>query len=307
MNLPEFKFERKHSRDIFYKYTTANAAKLILSNGTFRYSCPLLFNDPFDCQAGLHLDFNKDTFVSMFLDRVEELVISDSPPTFASFNRYSEATLMMREKYPTHGFPKKRVLEKMGPIVQLIADKIIETHKAMRNNWEISFKRMRLFCFSELFDNILMWSHYSDYHRGVVLAMKVAETAEEDDPLWIAQPVKYIKKSTPLFSQNHIDEILGIIPSKYKSLFDVYAYAKYDVWEYEREWRVFDLTDTPDENQYEDNRFNFNKIAAIYFGCRCDERDINEIASIVKSRKKDVRLFKAFKHDYDFKLEFKDL
>ena len=54
VELPEYKFERRHSIDYFYKCMTAATAKNVLFTSKFRNSSPLLFNDPFDNQAGMH-------------------------------------------------------------------------------------------------------------------------------------------------------------------------------------------------------------------------------------------------------------
>jgi hypothetical protein len=39
---------RRHDRQYFYKYTTADAAMIVLATRKFRWSSRLEFNDPFD-------------------------------------------------------------------------------------------------------------------------------------------------------------------------------------------------------------------------------------------------------------------
>jgi hypothetical protein len=169
MQMPTFEFTRKHSKEYFYKYTSAGSAKEIFSNSSFRYSSPLTFNDPFDGQAGMHIDFNIGDYVNLFFNRLEQIVLSPQEPVFEDLNDYSRTTLFMRSKRETHGFPKQDLIRDMGPIVQSFAEKLQETHTALMQNWQNDIDRMRMFCFSETFDNILMWSYYADYHKGVVI------------------------------------------------------------------------------------------------------------------------------------------
>ena len=38
----------RHDRRFFYKYMSAETARIILANRRLRWSSPILFNDPFD-------------------------------------------------------------------------------------------------------------------------------------------------------------------------------------------------------------------------------------------------------------------
>ncbi len=52
----------------FFKYVTADIARTILENGTLRFSSPAMFNDPFDTQFDLHLEFDEATIIDLVLD-----------------------------------------------------------------------------------------------------------------------------------------------------------------------------------------------------------------------------------------------
>jgi hypothetical protein len=271
------------------------------------YSSPLLFNDPFDNQAGMHIDFNVNEFVNLYFNRLEEIVLAQNEPVFEDYNEYSKVTLWMRSKRETHGFPKQKLIKDMGPIVQSIAWKLKETHEALMANWNQQISRMRMFCFSEEFDNIQMWSHYADYHKGVVMKLKVAETEQEDDPLWSAKPVKYIPKALPMFTTAHIDEILGIKKFEFQGLFDMFAYNKFDIWQKEKEWRIFNLEDEPNAEKFNDYAFHPNKIHSIIFGCRCSGKDIDEIIKLANASNVNITFIKAVQHSHEYKLIFETL
>lgn len=53
----------------------------MLDSGAARYSTPLLFNDPFDVQAGLNFDFDLEQLHRTVVERIGELASSsDGPP-----------------------------------------------------------------------------------------------------------------------------------------------------------------------------------------------------------------------------------
>ena len=49
----------------FFKYVNVDAAKIILESGKLRWSSPLMFNDPFDVQFDLHVEFDDAKIVSL--------------------------------------------------------------------------------------------------------------------------------------------------------------------------------------------------------------------------------------------------
>jgi len=52
----------------FYKYMAPETALAVFTNKTFRYNSPLLFNDPFDIQSGLHYEFDVENIHLKILD-----------------------------------------------------------------------------------------------------------------------------------------------------------------------------------------------------------------------------------------------
>ena len=49
-----------HQRTDFFKYMSFDTAKAVLTNQQLRWSPASLFNDPFDLQFDLHLDYDRD-------------------------------------------------------------------------------------------------------------------------------------------------------------------------------------------------------------------------------------------------------
>jgi hypothetical protein len=96
----------KRGRDRFFKYASGFTAVKILESAAGRYSSPLLFNDPFDVQSGLHFDFDIESLPEKILTRIEALVAQDVKPDLSPDDPWGKAVGLIWEKKSTHGFPK---------------------------------------------------------------------------------------------------------------------------------------------------------------------------------------------------------
>ena len=59
-----------HDKKHFYKYMSTETAFLVLRNRNFKYSSPILFNDPFDIQTELLFDFDKELFPELVFEEI---------------------------------------------------------------------------------------------------------------------------------------------------------------------------------------------------------------------------------------------
>lgn len=128
-------------------------------------------------------------------------------------------------------------------------------------------KGLHILSLTNSFQNKLIWSHYTESHKGVCLTVKV--------PNALVYPICYTSKR--VYTDSNIDQILetGKILSKesvlkpYSSLSSKkkIAFIKDRKWMYEHEYRiVFDRKDEPDLI-FEDNKwFMPVQITNIYLG-----------------------------------------
>src|SRR5690348_11774278 len=66
---------------------------------------------------------------------------------------------------------------------------------------------LKLLCFSEVHDNILMWAHYAKDHTGVVIEFSVLEDL---DSAWgAAKPVRYRKEMPYLVNEEKLVRLLS--------------------------------------------------------------------------------------------------
>ena len=83
---------------------------------------------------------------------------------------------------------------------------------------------------SETCDNLLMWSHYADEHRGMVLELDTSDSffAKKTEHHRHLRRVKYRKQR---LTEKHPEK------TDYESLMDLF-FIKSDDWQYEKEYRL---------------------------------------------------------------------
>lgn len=295
-----------HSKTRFFKYTSSPTAIKILETATVRYSSPLLFNDPFDIQSGLHFDFDIEAFPDKLLNHIKQLVESEHEPKLALHDPMGNIISLMREKKSMHGIPEQLTESVLRPLMVSLKDDLIKLQIDYQNGWRDFLPRLRVFSVAEENDNLLLWSHYGESHNGVVLEFLVLP--EKDNPLCVAAPVIYSKDPPSLHTQEEwIDETFGICTLNHEELYFRYAYVKSDVWSYEKEWRVWNLKDEADDTLFSDYPLIQKEIGSIYLGCRIKQKHKLSMISLISQNYPWVKIYQAKKADARFKLEFDQL
>ncbi|MCX5734579.1 MAG: DUF2971 domain-containing protein [candidate division NC10 bacterium] len=293
----------RHDRERFFKYTSATTAIKILQVGAVRYSSPLIFNDPFDVQAGLHFDFAIGSLPDKLFKRIEDLVASSTRPNLSVDDPWGQAVLFMWDRRITQGFPRERLWEACELPLKELKDKIIHFQVKYQHKWKEFLPRLRVFSVCEERDNLLMWSHYGKSHTGVVFEFLVLP--DEDNPLCVAEPVVYRSAPPPFFTeQQWLDDILGVRDLDVDDLYFRYARVKSDVWSYEKEWRVWDLLPHRQDSFFSDYRLRPNEVGSVYLGCNMDPKLKESFVTLLSANYPKSRIFQARRGTDQFRLYF---
>lgn len=291
----------------FFKYAAPETALAVLRNKTVRYSSPLTFNDPFDFQSGLHFDFNLDTLYAKVLDRLEELAATKEEPVVDAQDPCGKLVLLVREKYPARGFPRERWEKMIAPLFANLVQEIRSAQRKYQEHWwNTLLPGIRVFCVSEERGNLLMWAHYAKDHTGVVFEYK--SFPDEDNPLSVAQPVIYVDRPPPFFTETEwIEDILSIQRMDEHELSKRYAYIKSGHWRYEREWRVwYPLIPAPDSLHF-DCPIRPSEFMGVDIGCRAEPKFTTEVIELTRNAFPHVRIHRAHKKRGDYALEYEQI
>ncbi len=132
---------------------------------------------------------------------------------------------------------------------EIIANKIAQE----KNKYKIC-------SFADSWKNILMWSHYADNHKGICIEVKVPEDKDK------IKEIIYVETITEIQELIGNDDIAKEILRR-----------KIDLWEYEKEIRVFKKSKELHE---------VGEITAVYFGLKCEKykQELEELCKETKMK-----------------------
>jgi hypothetical protein len=218
------------------------------------------FNDPFEFKMQISLDAPEQIKTEM---AIKQLRIKHPDFTLEKVRTLAQAFLDECERNG-HDRIKQRILNDYGIV-----------------------------SFTGILQNILMWSHYADGHKGICIEFCYSNKVHLDF-FAKAHTVNY-SKITPVI--NPFTEDMLTIGKKLLS--------KSIDWRYEQEYRIIELN--RNQNQYYE--FEPTLMSKIYLGLRISEENIQKIKSFVSEIPQNVRpiLMKANPSSSSYSFEFKQI
>lgn len=166
--------------------------------------------------------------------------------------------------------------------------RLVYPHDNRINEIDITFPRVC--CFSEINDNILMWSHYADGHQGICLCFKAKKylngKSEYTMPIYepnTGQRAAYLGEFKKV-CYDHNDDlcVLNALDNQNKNskVAEDQIYKKLYFWEYEHEYRMI----LPESHINKNEIFEYDKesLVGVIFGLRIDKKDIIRVYNAVK-------------------------
>lgn len=222
-----------------YKYRCVSDRSLkMLEEGKYYFAPAHSFNDPLDCAV----------------DPIYEL-----PPIEKIIENQAKVL------QDNEGISFQEALQKSQIIKILPRSKLEILLQRLRNSIQSMLQyEYGVLSLSAKNNNILMWSHYADYHKGFCIEFK----RSFGNALGSTQPVQYVREY-PRF--NYFDDLPGNIAKRI-------ILTKADDWSYETEWRGIQKANTQ-------VRYTDDMIAGIIFGLRMPDDHKREIHQIFKDNK----------------------
>ncbi len=199
---------------MLFKYTKYSRAIDILKTGKVRFTQPSDFNDPFELRPEFQLLSQED--------------IAALPPVVdADGNEIPGSHILTTEVMQRIMAPVVSYIERKSPPAPntLGLSYLIDNNAIGRDYYDQNFG---IFSLTETHDNLLMWAHYADYHKGVTLGF------DEQHPFFSGPE---IAPNTPRLNRVEYNSKRPVISLATKNTPQVFL-RKSPEWSYEREWRV---------------------------------------------------------------------
>lgn len=275
----------------YFKYVTADVAKIILASQRLRWSSPLLFNDIFDVPREFDLGFDIEELIEPVANELRRLLSAKQAPSLSANCPTALLLNLLRGEDRTD--IRNMILSEVPHLIEegiQIVKK--SSYKEIKNVWSELMPKFRILCLSSVRDNLLMWSHYADSHKGAVLELQCLK-----DSAWLrAQPVTY-QAAPPTWAS--IDEWAKILTGQ-QTLDLENAVTKYTCtkgldWAYEKEWRVIDFARQGEKGGFSYDRFDPRELRSVYLGCDVSEKDKADITSLIRDDLSHVQVWHGTK------------
>jgi len=170
----------------------------------------------------------------------------------------------------------KKWLKSVGIHAQHIdelAKRVMDNPSIMKESAESALSKSGVCCFSTLEDNILQWSHYTDYHKGICLKFDITEDA---DFCMIPLIVTYRRI---MQHYNHFTQA--------KKIVEYLIQPKYYEWSYESEVRIVKSEITMNANN-SNRAFKFKNSALkeVIFGAKSSQSTIDKYVNLCQKYSK---------------------
>jgi hypothetical protein len=177
--------------------------------------------------------------------------------------------------------------------------------REIENGLERASQTMRIICFCDPKeikdgDDILLWSHYGDKHKGVRIFFETDDIKIFSTSLFqvVYSPeracIDITDPNTSAFNKNVEDAYRNTFKTKNKS------------WEYEKEVRwIIDLKECHQENGLSYISLSPKAIQRIDFGCKCDND--KSVSILINNAFRHVKLYRALVHEHQFSLKYEEI
>lgn len=242
------------------------------------------FNDPYD--SSLCFDFDKIINESLidsaqtYLKDLDEFQLNEDVLNEMRNSSDPYRTIIQQGASATKTEIDSKMEEQILQVIHNVTQKnIVEMNKQFNNGLQNGYK---ICSFSERIDSILMWSHYTDYHKGFSVEYDFSGLDITDVRTRFLWPVIY---NDNLFDASSFFEEQKR-SGKFNNLFGIIASIhKAKDWEYEYEWRMIVPMSPSDPPM----NFSVPKPIAIYLGSKMEEKRRKEFISI--AQKKNISIY----------------
>ena len=289
-----------------FKYVTADLAKIILSDGTLRWSSPELFNEPWAVKYDPKLNFDHLTITKAMLNAAVSMIFTrDMPPGNLGHPLYKAIRRWRaddRFNDETEAFDALKEL--LAPTPESLQQKL----SVLLTAWKSLISNSRVLCLSETYRDVQSWKYYADNHRGLVMKFKVDSSQNFHDP----KPVVYSNQRCQLTTvKEQVDALVGIKRASGIDALPAKILTKSKLDASEKEWRCIRTLEEQEldcgedvEDWYLDEPFQPSALQAVYFGFMMSGTNRKAIAKLIKGNYPSVVFYAAIPLENQFELEF---
>lgn len=231
-------------------------------------------------------------------------VLNDPFETFPCFLEYGPWLLNHANQLAIKKFGMEAAKESFSQRQSIFVQKLLDLPKMLSRYFAI-------LSLSKIRDNLLMWSHYADSHKGFVIGFDSSSNFFKPGYRITRDGLKEVSysKDRYVIPKNAFVDIDDIsLQNANAQIF----FTKDTCWEYEKEMRVIALPYAADvvltgSNEYDIRLYNFpvDCVKEVIFGFKMIDSDQRHLFNLINSKYPYAKIGKAFPHESKYKLDVK--
>lgn len=272
-----------------FKYMNEDRVEDILIKNKIRFTQPSVFNDPFELKLSMKGFAQESELIKQHNEEFENIVR----------DLYDKDYSYLKNKYSFEDFLSK--IDKKSGLKDFIS---ISTSDVIHENFKKKFDEVMnntlgILSLTTNPDNLLMWAHYANEHRGFVIELdekhNFFKSKEENNYIYNGiQKVNYSEIRPDKFLKDFEFKDLLLVKSK--------------EWAYENEYRIIQKLEDADEVKSDIYLFKLprNLVKAVYCGCNMENSKKAKILEILNKEDNfhNVKVYNTTISDKYYKLEF---
>jgi hypothetical protein len=273
-----------------YKYCSTHGANLI-KDLKFKVTPPIQFNDPFELSPYLgkptSSDHIKNVLEAITLEEVHQdmLKAGEKLPPFDEFVKSVNSMAPMLERHA-------------GPAFDVGYRQLAAT-ELRRFSEELG-----IVCLSERENDPLMWSHYTDCHKGMVIEFDTAHEYFQNNSKFLK--VHYTDERVPF------DPDIPVGSAEESEFAQKLMTTKQTCWSYETEWRSLFPLHGCEKRPVNGTNLYFSDIPPdlirrVILGCRVSEDTMRVVCDARRRPSMAFSVYKAVIHEREFRLVYEKL
>jgi len=254
--MPEYIESTLNDDKELYKYFSIDGdpdfIEKIVRDNTIKFGNPSEFNDPFECMSVIGI-----TSFASTKKKLKELARG-------SGKKYSDEALLRAY------------------------DEIVS--RSLTSYRDGSLRKYGLLCLSGTWDNILMWAHYANKHRGVVAVFHF----DKGHPFYDKMMKVQYRRGITYFEIEH--------PNHAKKIWESFS-TKDPIWQYENEYRIINAPSGP--HMYDGSGikpFPRELLKGFIFGYRISPKVRDRVIGMVSAYYPTLKLFEIITDDSEVRL-----
>lgn len=262
---------------LLYKYLKSEQ-KYILENGLIRFTQPSCFNDPFEALPKVEQVCSFEIIDTLYEDFSDDFLFNDLISKIENLEAVKNIEIA-REVFNRNGLLENKELF----YDRLIGKSADDLTPEMKKFWDSQFG---ILCLTEKYDNMTMWSHYSENHTGFLIGFNLLKDITDPKKRFTKlRKVNYVA-NRPHLTLFDLEKDDG---TNFHSIWiQTYLYTKSNHWAHENEWRQVNKLSHCDKKELKNNQeiflysYNRESIEEIVLGCMIRPEDEKEIIRLVK-------------------------